>query len=374
MANEDKSARYQRLRRRASALAVTWRIVFLAALVATGAAVAVREAVFALVGPVLFLRVVVYVVVLAVAYEAIALPLTFYHGVVLEHRYGLSTEPGTRWWRNHAKVAAVSLVGLVAAALVVSGLLRWSPEWWWVGAAACFTVLLVLVVQLAPVLLLPLFYDVRPLVDQRVTQRVLALAEQAGLPVLGVFEWRLGDHTNKANAALVGLGRTRRILLSDTLLAQYSEAEIETVLAHEFAHHVYGDVWSAMATEAALIGMGFYLGDLMLSASAGTVGLDGKGDVAGLPLLLLVAGVVSLGLMPVSNALSRAHERRADRYALDMTGNVEALVRAIRRLAAQNLAEEQPSRLVRLLLHSHPSFASRIEAARSHVPRTSLPE
>jgi STE24 endopeptidase len=211
-----------------------------------------------------------------------------------------------------------------------------------------------------------LFYDITPLTRDELRERLLALAGKAGTHIAGVFEWRLSDRTKKANAALAGIGRTRRILLSDTLLAEHSDDEIEVILAHELAHHVYRDIWSAILVETMLIALGCFVADRVLGALATRAGLEGKGDVAGLPLLVLAVGAVALALMPLSNALSRAHERRADRYALSMTGNAPAFITAMKRLAAQNLAEEEPSRLVQVLFHTHPTISARIAAAQRY--------
>jgi STE24 endopeptidase len=179
-----------------------------------------------------------------------------------------------------------------------------------------------------------------------------------------VFEWRLSDRTRKANAALAGIGRTRRILVSDTLLADHTDDEIEVILAHELAHHVHHDIWTSILLEAVLIALGFYLADAALARFGTVLGLEGKSDLAGLPLLALSAGAVSLVLMPIANALSRAHERRADRYALDLTRNPTAFIAAMKRLAQQNLAEEAPSTIVRVLFATHPPTSDRIAAAR----------
>jgi STE24 endopeptidase len=232
-------------------------------------------------------------------------------------------------------------------------------------AAIAFSVVVVGLAQLAPVLLLPLFYEVKPLQRDALAARLSALADRAGAPILGAFEWRLSDRTKKANAALTGIGSTRRILLSDTLLVDYSDEEIEVILAHELAHHVHHDIWRAIAFETLLITFGFFVANVVLDRWATLFGVAGKADIASLPLLMLALGGVSLTLIPLRNALSRAHERRADRFALRLTRNIEAFVTAMRRLAVQNLAEEQPSRLVQVLFHSHPSTSSRISAARS---------
>jgi STE24 endopeptidase len=212
-------------------------------------------------------------------------------------------------------------------------------------------------------LLLPIFSRIEPLDRAALSARLQGLARRAGSQVLGVYQWHLGDRTRRANAALVGLGRTRRILLSDTLLAEYSDDEIESVLAHELGHHVHGDIWKAIGVETALIFLGFYLAHRALIALGPSVGLDGPTDVAGLPLLLLASGAASVGLVPVAHALSRRHERQADRFALQLTGHPAAFVSAMRRLSVQNLAEENPSRLVRILFHSHPPIRERIAAA-----------
>ena len=364
MANEDKSTRYHRLRRRTSLLDTAAQAILLLVLVSSGASSAIRASVENSIGTSLPLLVVTYVIVVAALFEILHLPFAFYHGVILERRYGLSTETSGRWLKDHAKAAAIALIVLSGAGVVVAWLLRVTPTFWWVVASMAFVTGLVLLARSAPVFLLPLFYDVRPLTRESLRERLVALAAKAGTPVLGAYEWRVGDRTSKANAALVGIGRTRRILVSDTLLTAHSDDEIETVFAHELAHHVYGDIWSALALEAALLTLGCYVADYVLGTFGLALGLAGKADVAGLPLVVLAVGMVSLLFTPAANALSRAHERRADRYALDTTKNSTAFISAMKRLAATNLAEDRPSRLVELLFHTHPSTAARIEAAR----------
>lgn len=369
MANEDKATRYHRLRRRASLLGTALAAALLLVLLVTGGSAGLRDWASALAGGSFLLTTAAYVVSLALISEAIQLPLAYYLGVTLERRYGLSTQAAARWWADHAKSTALGLLFALVAALIVLGLLRAAPERWWLIAAAVFTLILVALAQLAPVLLLPLFYDVRPLPREDLVRRLVALADKAGARVMGVFEWRMSDRTRKANAALAGLGRTRRILVSDTLLAEHSDEEIEVILAHELAHHVHHDIWTGIAVEAVLIFAGFYAADLALGRFAGSFGLAGAGDVAVLPLLLLAAGAVSIVLMPLFNGLSRSHERRADRYALEMTGNTAAFVSAMKRLGAQNLAEERPSRWIEVLFHSHPPMAARIAAAQAWASR-----
>jgi STE24 endopeptidase len=367
--NEDKASRYHRLQRRASLAGTALAAAFLLLLLVTGWSATLRDLAASMAGQSFVFTITGYVVLVALLSEAIQLPLAFYQGVTLERRYELSTQTTGRWWLDRLKAGGVALLFATAGALIVSTLLRWNPEFWWLVAALCFASMLVLLAQLAPVLLLPLFYTFTPLERPALARRLVALAERSGARVLGVFEWRLSDRTRKANAALTGIGRTRRILLSDTLLAEHSDDEIEAVLAHELAHHVHHDIWKAMALEAVLMTLGFYLADRMLGAAVGHFGLAAKSDVAGLPLLVLAGGAVSLALLPLANAVSRAHERRADRYALELTGNAAAFASAMKRLGAQNLAEERPSRLVEVLFYSHPPIAARLEAARAWESR-----
>ena len=369
MTNEDKATRYHRLRRRISLASTVTGAICLLLLLVTGLSASIRDLAVSVTAGSFLLSVIVFTTMLVLLSIAVQLPFSVYEDLVVERRYGLSTQSTGKWCLDQIKGTAVALVFSTVAALIVMTFLRWTPDYWWLLAALCFTAILVGLAQLAPVVLLPLFYDFKPLDRPALTARLIALAERAGARVTGRFEWRLSDRTKKANAALTGIGRTRRILLSDTLLAEHSDDEIEVILAHELAHHVYRDIWTGMAFEAGLILAGCYLADVALTAFASSFGLTGKPDVAALPLLLLAGGAVSIVLLPFFNAFSRLHERRADRFALDMTGNADAFISAMRRLAAQNLAEDRPSRLVEVLFYTHPPTAARVGAAREHARR-----
>jgi STE24 endopeptidase len=305
------------------------------------------------------------VVAIGVAVEALVLPLAYFEGVTLERRYGLSTQSNWHWWGDWAKSSALWLSAVAIAGLSVWFLLQWTSSWWWMFAAAGATAVVVLLTQLAPVLLLPLFDACEPLGREALVARLMALAARANTRVLGVFEWHLGARTKKANAALTGLGRTRRILVSDTLLAEHSDDEVEVILAHELAHHVYHDIWTSIGVQAALITAAAYAADLVLDRWAESFGLRGSTDVAVMPMLALAGGTVLCILMPLANAVSRAHERRADRYALEMTRNAPAFISAMRKLGAQNLSDDRPSALVEAVFYTHPPVSARISSARA---------
>jgi STE24 endopeptidase len=369
LANEDKATRYHRLKRRAELLSTAAAGLALLALLLTRGGLSLRES-GAIVGALIGSgfeeagTVVGVAIFLVVLLQLVELPFAYYQGFLLEHRYGLSNETTNQWARDQLKGLALALVFGLAGASVVYWAIRTSPDWWWAIAAAIFTLLMVGLVQLAPVLLLPLFYTFRPLDRPALVERLMNLSTRARTRIAGVYEWVLSAHTKKANAALAGLGRTRRILLSDTLLAAYSDDEIEVVLAHELSHHVHHDLWRGVALQTLLLFVGFFLAGRALAGLADPLDLRGLDDPAGLPLLLLVAGVSAFVFTPLANALSRAHERRADKYALDTTEQPDAFISAMKRLSQQNLAEENPSQLVQWLFYSHPPIRERIETAR----------
>lgn len=367
--NEDKASRYHRLRRRAELLGAAAAGAVLLALVLTGAALTLRERGSG-VGTVIGRgfeepgTVAGVALLLSALLHLVELPFAWYLGYWLEHRYGLSTQTPRQWLRDHVIGALVSTVVAVAGASVVYATLRWSADWWWAMSAALLAVAMVGLVQVTPVLLLPLFYRFKPLDRPSLVERLLALAARAETRVVGVYEWTLSAHTRKANAALAGMGRTRRILLADTLLADYSDDEIEVILAHELSHHVHHDLWRGMALQTLLLVAGFFVAHLVLVAFAAPLALRGIDDPAGMPLILLTAGVCSAAFLPVANAMSRTQERRADRFALDLTRQAPAFISAMKRLSQQNLAEERPSRLVQWLFYSHPPIRERLQAAR----------
>ncbi|CAN5826491.1 hypothetical protein BH24ACI5_BH24ACI5_09520 [soil metagenome] len=347
--NEPKSSRYHRLRRRAGFVAGGGTVLLLLVL--------------------LWLRPslhgAVYVVMLVGLHQLIALPAAFYRSLVLERRYELSTETTGVWLGDQLKAAGITLAFALGIAHVIYVLIAWSPEYWWLPATAAATGVTIILAWLAPIVLLPLFYKFTPLDRPELSERVVALSRQAGVPVLGVYVWGLGAKTRRANAALTGSGGTRRILLSDTLLAHYSDDEIEVILAHELAHHAHHDIRNGILLEFGLLLGAFYAASAALLAWWQPLGLSGPADPAGMPLLLLAAGGVLLVTAPLVNAFSRANERRADRFALTLTGRPEPFISAMRRLGAQNLVEEEPSRGTVWLFHTHPPIEERISMARA---------
>lgn len=372
--NEDRSARYHKLGRRAAVASTAWSAGLLVCLAATPLSERLRAAAEAAASPLHpalqpTAILLVYLAGLGIVHEAGVLPFAFYRSFLLERRYGLSTERLGHWVGDHLKGvalgAALSAVGLP----LLYAAIRSMPQWWWLVAAAGSAGLAIALTGLAPVLLLPVFFTFRPLARTELRDRLVALSRRAGIAVMDVCEWQMSDRTRKANAALTGLGRTRRILISDTLLAGHSDDEIEVILAHELGHQVHRDVWKGIALQGAVAAVGFHAASRVLPALTPRLGWSGPADVAGLPALLLTVGAAALVLMPMAAAASRAMERSADRFALDLTGKAEAFADAIERLGARNLAEERPSRLARWFFYTHPPVAERAAAARAWQAR-----
>ncbi len=369
--NEDKATRFHRLRRRAELAATLAAGGLLGFLLLAGPARTLADAVGRLAGildtPVASraLAITAMIVAVGVLYEAATFPWLVYRGFVLERRFGRSCERLADWLRGHLVALALGLVFAVAGGLTIYASMSVWPGSWWLPATAAFGAVSIMMTYGAPTVVMPLFYRFTPRVRDALRERLLTLADRAGTRVIDVHEWHLGAKSRAANAALVGLVGTRRILISDTMLEGFSDEEIEVILAHELAHHVHRDIWAGLAVEVAKTGLGLFVAQSALHWLGPILGLAGPSDLAGLPLMALSVGAVGMATAPAVHAMSRALERRADRFALDLTGNADAFVSAMRRLGAQHLAEEQPSRVVEVLFHTHPPLSQRLAAARA---------
>jgi STE24 endopeptidase len=310
------------------------------------------------------LAVFIYLLFLLLIGKALSFGLDYY-GFRLERKFQLSTQKLGSWLWDEAKGF---LVGLVLAGIVVELLyftIRQSPQHWWVITWALFMGLFILLAQLAPVVLFPIFYKFEPLENEELRRRLVVLSEHAGTRVRGVYRWKLSEKSKKANAALTGLGSTRRIILADTLLDNYAPEEIEAVLAHELGHHVHRHILKSIFVQAGITLLGFWAANFVLHYAVDhrMFNLERLSDFANLPLLALTATVLSLLLMPALNAYSRYNERQADRYAFESITSVEPFISSMNKLAQQNLAERTPSKWIEVLFHSHPAISKRVAAA-----------
>jgi STE24 endopeptidase len=278
----------------------------------------------------------------------LSFPLDFYSGFLLPHRFGLSTQTRAAWFLDYLKAGGISAaIGLPLIGGLYLAFRRW-PHTWWLPVGAAWIGFTVVLAQLAPVLLAPLFYRFQPLQDPELAGRLARLAQRAGIRVRGAYVIDMSRRTRAANAGLMGLGPTRRIVIGDTLLSRYTPDEIEAILAHELAHHLHRDIPLGLALESLISLAGFFIG------------------AQGLPLGDHPSGPWA------SPAWSRWREWEADREAIRLCGRPMALATALRKLGEQNLAELDPEPWVEWIFYTHPALGKRIRAAEalaaSHNP------
>jgi STE24 endopeptidase len=354
--------RYHRLQFLLGIVAFALTALYLMALLATGATAALDRAAATLTSA-WWGRLGLVAVALALGDTLLAVPLRWVRGFWLPRRFGLLHQSLTAWLADRAKAAVLGGVLALGGVLVVYGLIRLTP-WWWLVAAAVFVAVGVGLAAVFPVVVLPLFYRVTRLADVALERRLLALAERAGVVAIGVWVVDQSRKSRTANAAVVGIGRTRRIILYDTLATGFGEAEVEAVLAHELGHHVHGDVRRGIVVNGVLTLVTFALAAILLDAGVGWWALTGPADPAGLPWLALVFMLLGALQLPLANGFSRWIERQADDFALALTRDPGAFIDAMERLGVLNLAERRPHRLKELLLYSHPALDRRIARAR----------
>jgi STE24 endopeptidase len=306
----------------------------------------------------------------AASLQLLTLPLEFWSGFILEHRYELSNQTLLQWiWKQLKGYFVGGPLGLVLL-WGLYGFLWYSGPAWWLSAAGGWLLVTLVLGRLVPVVILPLFYKVTPVDDASLLERLQKLVAGTGLSIQGVYRLHLSAETRKANAALAGMGRTRRVLLGDTLMDQFTPEEVEVVFAHEVGHHVHRHLPKMIVISVISAAAGFWLVDLLLRRLAEPLGYVGLNEgipafksPAALPLLMLVLMVFGLLLGPALNALSRFFERQCDRYALERTGRPDAFRSAFVKLAHINKADADPHPLVVWLFDDHPPIRERLAMA-----------
>ena len=311
-----------------------------------------------------------YFLVLYLIIYIINLPASYYSGFVLPRRYGQSTQSQRAYAKDAVISLALSLVFELAAVLFIYALLAVAPNTWWLWAGLVLLLVTALLANLAPILFLPLFYKLTPLLEGSVRERALALAAQSGTRVRGIYSMNMSSKTTAANAMVIGLGATRRIVLGDTLLDRYNEDEIAVVVAHELGHQVHFDIPKLILVESLTTLGGLALVNLALHAIVGKVTLyHGLSDPATMPLVAVALVIFALVSLPITNGFSRMVEHQADVYALESTRDPDAFISAMTRLANQNLAELEPPGIIEFMLYNHPSIGRRLAHARTNQTR-----
>jgi STE24 endopeptidase len=371
---QQKAKEYARIRRRLSFLSMGIGVIGVFILLFTNLGIRLGDQLRALSWQPITgwfpIQVLVYFLILILAYQIITAPIAYYSGFVLPHRYGLSTMSLKSWLGDLFKGFVLGLGLEILAIEFVYALLATQPQTWWLWVALAMLFFSVVMANLAPVLIFPIFYKFTPLPEGDLTKRLLALAERAHTRVRGVFTMQMSNKTTAANAALMGLGNTRRIVVGDTMLDRYTPDEIEVVLAHELGHHVHHDIWKLIISQSILTLGGLYLVNVVLHWAVYTQHIyNSLADPATIPLFLALMGAFGLLVMPIGNGLSRAVEYQADEYALQATQMVEPFKSAMTRLANQNLSDVEPSPIIEFLFHDHPSINKRLKHADDFVAR-----
>lgn len=341
------------------------RLTVLLCLVLTPASAALRNLAVRLVPAHPGIAVAIYLTLLVLAFEFLTLPLGYYAGFVREHAFQLSTQTRAAWFLDRAKAGLITLMLAVPLGSLLALLWRRYPGRWVLPAWVLGGVAVILVVALAPILIDPLFHTIRPLRDPALQERMIVLAQRAGIQVSEVYETDASRRTRKGNAYFTGLGRTKRIVLFDTLLAASEPDEIELVVAHELGHWKHAHIWKGIGLSLLGMGITLWCGARLLEWAVRRSGfhLAGPADVAGLPLFLLVLFVLNLVSLPLQNGISRLFEREADRTSLELTGNAAAFIRSEVKLARSNLADVTPHPAIVWLLYTHPPVVERIRMA-----------
>jgi STE24 endopeptidase len=310
-----------------------------------------------------YLKLIIFYLTFSLAFFILGLPLDYYDGYSLEQRYDLSTQNKKEWLLDNLKKFGVSLVIGLILITALYYLLRNFYNIWWILAAVFYFLFSVLMAKVMPVVILPLFYKQKPLKSQELKDRLLKLAQKTGQSIKDVFEIDLSRETKKANAALVGSGNTRRILLADTLLKKYTDEEIEVILAHELAHHALKHM-RLILIFGGVISIGiFFIVNKLLYIAVNSGAINSISDITALPLILLIFSALSLLISPLQNAFTRKLETDADRYALKLTNLNQAFISAMEKLTEQNLSDPEPSRFIEIMLYDHPPVTKRIKLA-----------
>ncbi|MGD2058592.1 MAG: M48 family metallopeptidase [Anaerolineales bacterium] len=372
---QEKASEYARIRRRLMLLQLVAGGVYVMLWIALGWSIDLRTSLASRsIGGLLpfephwVLQLVLFTAGFGLPWTILTIPLDYYSGFVLPHRYDQSNQTLREWIWDGVKSMSISLVIGLPLLIGLYALLRGTGDSWWLWAAGGYTFFGVILTSLAPVLLMPIFYEIKPLAEDRqdLAERLTGLAERSGTRVEGVYRMDMSRRTKAANAALAGLGRTRRILLGDTLLDNFTPDEIETILAHELGHHVHHDIPSGIAAQTVFNFVSFFIGAQFLNWAVQAFQLQAVWDPAGLPALMLSLSVVGLISMPITNWYSRWRESLADNFALEQTGKPQSFASAMTRLANQNLAQIDPPRWVVILLSSHPPLRDRIQKAEAY--------
>ena len=308
-----------------------------------------------------YLILLLFLFVLGTVSSVVSSPIKYYVEFYLEHKYELSNQSIWKWLLEDFKGLLVgSAIGIPILLLFYWVMLTFGSLWWLVFSIAMFFISVVLA-QLVPIIILPIFYKITPIENEEIKKRILGLAKGVGMKVANVFQFDMSKNTKKANAAFTGLGKTKRIILGDTLLDNYTEDEIETVLAHEFGHYKHKHIIKNLFIGTFTSFITFFAIASLYEISLNWFGFKEITQVSALPILSVWAMLIGILTTPIGNIISRKFEYEADEYAIKTTNKSEAFINTLEKLNEQNLGDKEPNPFVEWFFYSHPSVAKRKE-------------
>jgi len=314
----------------------------------------------------------IFFCVIGIAESLITFSLGFYSDYILEHKYNLSNQSLTGYFKEKIKGFLVGLILGVPLMFAFYYILQTYQNNWWLLLGVFMFLVSVILGRLAPTLIMPLFYKFKPIENESLKTKILELCKKTGIHIKGIFTFNMSKNTKKANAAFTGMGKSKRIILGDTLIENFSEDEIETVFAHEMGHYTKKHILKLMVVSTILTFAGLFITAQLYESSLSYFGFTNISEIAALPLLFLYLSLYSLIISPISNIQSRKYEWEADTFALDTTKDKISFISAMEKLADQNLADKTPNKVVEFLFHSHPSIKKRIEFAKNYKILESL--
>lgn len=307
-----------------------------------------------------------YISCLCAVFYLLSLPLDFFEGFILEHKFNLSNESLSGYFKDNLKKAAVSLVIAIIAVEFLYLFLSGFPSLWWVFAAGGWFFLTVILAKITPDFLIPLFYKYIPLKDEELRSKIKKMFAGAHTPLKDVYVINFSAKTKKLNAAVAGFGRGRRVILTDNLLSRLSHEEILSIVAHELGHYKNRDTIKIIIFGALGAAGLFFLSDIILRGSFPRFGYSSMSDIAGFPLLSLIMFILGILGLPLQNAFIRGLENKADKYSLFITRAPDVFISMMQKLADSNLAQMFPGKFIEAMLYDHPPVGKRIELARAY--------
>ena len=303
---------------------------------------------------------ILYVVVLSVLFTIIFFPLSYYSEFYLEHKFKLSNQTLFDWlWENTKETLVGAVIG-IPLLLAFYYVLNTFGDLWWLPFAILLFFVSVVLAKIVPVFILPLFYKIKPIENDDLKEKIIKLSKDANMKIENIFQFNMSKNTKKANAAFTGLGKTKKILLGDTLLDEFTNDEIETVIAHELGHYKHKHIIKNLIIGTLSSFITLYLLALLYSNSLSWFGFENISDIAALPILALWGMLLGILQAPLTNILSRKFEYEADEYSVKVTNKPEVFIGTLEKLNEQNLGDKEPHPFVEWFFYSHPSIKKRI--------------